>query len=281
MTLEIGFLFGLLAAMVALFLTEKWPLDLTALALLLTLILAGYVTPEEAFAGFSSPAVITMLSVLFLSAALQYTGVAGAMGDRIRRVAGDREAPLIAAVMLSAGLLSAFMNNIAAVAVLMPAVMSLVRRTGVPASRLMIPLAYGAILGGTTTLVGTPPNLLTAQILVERGLEPFGLFRFAPFGLALLAAGVLFMVAIGRRLLPAATAGRDPRSPDARCASSTSATPCAWSWPASGASSSTSPSSAWLAKAGRRWLSRPMSPSGPAIASSSPGGRPRSSSSWR
>ncbi len=207
MTLEIGFLFALLAAMVVLLLTEKWPADLIAFAGLLALILAGYVKPEEAFAGFSSPAVITMLSVLFLSAALQTTGVARALGDRIQQVAGQREVPLIIAVMLGAGLLSAFMNNIAAVAVLMPAVMSLTRRTGVPAARLMMPLAYGAILGGTTTLVATPSNLLAAQVLAERGFEPFGLFSFTPFGLTLLAAGILFMTTLGRRLLPAATAG--------------------------------------------------------------------------
>ncbi len=207
MTLEIGFLFALLAAMIVLFITEKWSVDLVGFAGLLVLILAGYIKPEEAFTGFSSPAVITMLSVLFLSAALQTTGVARALADRIRQVVGPREVPLIITIMLVAGVLSAFMNNIAAVAVLMPAVMSLGRRTGIPAARLMIPLAYGAILGGTTTLVGTPPNLLTAQVLIEHDLKPFGLFDFTPFGLALLGAGVLFMITLGRRLLPAATPG--------------------------------------------------------------------------
>jgi di/tricarboxylate transporter len=207
MTLEIGFLFVLLAVMVVLFLTEKLPVDLTAFAGLVVLVFAGYVEPEEAFAGFSSPAVITMLSVFFVSAALQYTGVARALGARIHGVMGSREIPLISAIMLVGGLLSAFMNNIAAAAVLMPAVASLSRQAGVAPSRMMMPLAFGCILGGTTTLVGTPPNLLTSQVLTEQGLEPFALFDFAPYGLALLGGGVLFMVTLGRKLLPAGNAG--------------------------------------------------------------------------
>jgi len=202
MTLEIAFLFALLAAMVFLFLTEKLPVDLTAFAGLLVLVLAGYVRPDEAFAGFSSPAVITMLSVFFLSAALQYTGVAAAMGARIHRVVGSNETLLIVAIMAVGGLLSAFMNNIAAAAVLLPAVASLARQAKIAPSRLMMPLAFGCILGGTTTLVGTPPNLLAAQMLEEQGLEPFGLFDFTLFGVALLVVGILFMITLGRKLLP-------------------------------------------------------------------------------
>lgn len=207
MTLEIGFLFALLAVMVTLFLTEKLPVDLTAFAGLVVLVFAGYVRPEEAFAGFASPAVITMLSIFFVSAALQYTGVASAMGARIHRVVGGREVPLIAAIMIVAGVLSAFMNNIAATAVLLPAVVALARKAGLAPSRLLIPLAFGSILGGTMTLVGTPPNLLTAEALSNRNLEPFSLFTFAPYGLALLGAGVLFMTTLGRKLLPARAEG--------------------------------------------------------------------------
>ncbi len=207
MTLEIGFLFALLAIMVTLFLTEKLPVDLTAFLGLSVLIVAGYVRPAEAFQGFASPAVITMLAVFFVSAGLQYTGVASAIGGRIHKVVGSKEVPLIVAIMIVSGGLSAFMNNIAAAAVLMPAVVSLARQAGISPSRLLMPLAFGSILGGTTTLVGTPPNLLVGQVLSERGLTPFGLFDFAPYGLVLLAAGILFMVTIGRRLLPDGGAG--------------------------------------------------------------------------
>jgi di/tricarboxylate transporter len=207
MTLEIAFLLSLLGVMVVLFLTEKLPVDVTAFAGLSLLVATGLVTTEEAFEGFASPAVITMLSVFLVSAGLQYTGVADVLGSRIHRVVGNRETLLIVAIMLVAGVLSAFMNNIAATAVLLPAVVSLARQAGLPPSRLLMPLAFGAILGGTTTLVGTPPNLLASEVLTDQGLRPFGLFEFAPYGLALLAAGVLFMITVGRKLLPDRSGG--------------------------------------------------------------------------
>ncbi|NHZ73835.1 MAG: TRAP transporter large permease subunit [Nitrospirae bacterium] len=203
MTPQIAFLFALLAVMVYLFLTEKLPVDLTAFLGLITLIFTGYLTPSEAFTGFSSPAVITMLSVFIVGAALLATGVADVIGSRIHRLVGNSETRLIVVLMLTCGILSAFMNNIAATAVLMPAVATIAHRTGLSPSRLFMPLAFGAILGGTTTLIGTPPNILAAQMLDERGLEPFSLFDFAPMGLALLALGVVYMLTIGRKLLPA------------------------------------------------------------------------------
>lgn len=216
MTFEIGFLFALLAVMVYLFLTEKLPVDLTAFLGLSILIIGGYLTPAEAFTGFASPAVITMLSVFVIGAALLETGVADIIGGRIHTIVGSSETRLILVLMLVAGVMSAFMNNIAATAVLMPAVASIANRTGIAPSRLFMPLAFGAILGGTTTLVGTPPNILAAQMLEERGLEPFTLFDFTPIGLALLFVGTIFMLTIGRKLLPtrgnrgpAAAAGRD------------------------------------------------------------------------
>ena len=203
MTPQIAFLFALLAVMVYLFLTEKLPVDLTAFLGLTILIFTGYLTPAEAFTGFSSPAVITMLSVFIVGAALLETGVADVIGGRIHRLVGDSETRLIIVLMVTCGILSAFMNNIAATAVLMPAVATIARRAGLSPSRLFMPLAFGAILGGTTTLVGTPPNILAAQMLDERGLEPFSLFDFTPLGLVLLGLGVVYMLTLGRKLLPA------------------------------------------------------------------------------
>ena len=190
MTLEIGFLFALLAGMVYLFLTEKLPVDLTAFLGLTVLIFGGYLEPSEAFTGFSSPAVITMMSVFIVGAALLETGVADLIGGRIHSIVGSSETRLIITLMLVAGVLSAFMNNIAATAVLMPAVATIGSRAGLAPGRLFMPLAFGAILGGTMTLVGTPPNILAAQILSERGLEPFKLFDFTPVGLATAARGL-------------------------------------------------------------------------------------------
>lgn len=202
MTFQIAALFVLLGVMVYLFLTEKLPVDLTAFLGLVILVFAGYVKPSEAFQGFSSPAVITMLSVFILGAALLETGVADLIGARIHRIVGNSETRLIVTLMIVAGVLSAFMNNIAATAVLMPAVATLAPRAGLAPSRLFMPLAFGAILGGTTTLVGTPPNILAGQMLSDRGLEPFKLFDFTPLGLAILLLGLVFMTTVGRKLLP-------------------------------------------------------------------------------
>ena len=202
MTWQIGLLILLLAAMAYLFLTAKLPVDLTAFLGLAVLILGGYVGPTEAFSGFASPAVITMLAIFIISAALLYTGVADTVASKVYTLVGSKEIPLIITLMLVSGILSAFMNNIAATAVLMPAVAGIARRAGLSASRLMMPLAFGSILGGTTTMVGTPPNIVAATIIAERGMTPFGLFDFTPVGLVLLAAGILFMITVGRRLLP-------------------------------------------------------------------------------
>jgi di/tricarboxylate transporter len=202
LTVEIAILLAVVLAMAVLFFTEKLPIELTAFLGLVVLTLGGYVTPAEAFTGFASPAVITMLSIFFVSAALLHTGVADMIGGRVHRLIGDRERLLVVAIMVVAGVLSAFMNNVAAVAVLLPAVASIARRTGIAASRLFMPLSFGAILGGTMTMVGTPPNILAADLLRERGLEPFGLFEFTPVGSILLAVGVLYMITFGRWLLP-------------------------------------------------------------------------------
>jgi di/tricarboxylate transporter len=202
MTVEIGFLFAILAGMVYLFLTEKLPIDLTAFLGLVILLFAGYIEPREAFTGFSSTAVITMLSIFILSGALDQTGLADMVGRRVHALVGTREVLLIITIMVVAGLLSAFANNIAATAVLMPAVASIAYRSGLSPSRFFMPLSFGAIFGGTTTMVGTPPNILVAEMLRDRGMEPFGLFSFTPLGLLILAAGILFMITIGRKLLP-------------------------------------------------------------------------------
>ncbi len=202
MTLEMGILLGVLAGMAVLFFTEKLPVELTAFIGLVILTLGGYVTPAEAFTGFASPAVITMLSIFFVSAALLHTGVADVIAGKVHRVIGDREVPLVIAIMLVAGALSAFMNNIAAVAVLMPAISGICKKTGIAPARLFMPLSFGAILGGTTTLVGTPPNILAGDLLRERGLAPFTLFDFAPVGLVLLGVGIVYMITLGRWLLP-------------------------------------------------------------------------------
>lgn len=202
MTLEIGLLFALVAAMAYFFLTERVPIELTAFAGLVILVLGGFVPASEAFSGFSSPAVMTMLFMFFLSAAFVNTGIADVIGARVERTIGARTRWLMVATVGVGGLLSAFMNNVAATAVLMPAVGSIARRTGVAPSRLFMPLSFGTVLGGTITLVGTPPNILVGDMMRERGIEPFNLFDFAPVGLLILGLGLLYFAVLGLRLLP-------------------------------------------------------------------------------
>ncbi|CAN5729757.1 hypothetical protein BH23GEM9_BH23GEM9_32720 [soil metagenome] len=199
--------FAILLAAVVLFVTGWIRMDMTALMVLGLLALTGILTPAQAFAGFSSPAVITVAGMFVISAALARTGVANLLGRQVLRVAGSRETRLVVAIMLTAGVLSSVMNNIGVAAMLLPVVMDIARRTGLPPSRLLMPLALGSLMGGLTTLVGTPPNLLASEALRAQGLEPFRLLDFTGPGSLILLAGVAFVGAVGVRLLPR----RDPR----------------------------------------------------------------------
>ncbi|MFQ6057714.1 MAG: SLC13 family permease [Anaerolineae bacterium] len=211
MTIQIAIVLAILAGAIVLFVTEWLRVDLVALLVLLILALVGLVTPEEAFSGFSNPAVITVWAIFIVSGALSRTGVANMLGQRILRVAGSNEVRLIVALMVAVGVMSAIMNNVGATAVLLPAAVGICRQAKIPASKLLMPLAFGSLLGGVTTLIGTPPNLLVNAVLMERGLQPFSLLDFTPLGSIALVVGILFMALIGRRLLPAhATEDRMP-----------------------------------------------------------------------
>jgi di/tricarboxylate transporter len=202
MNYEIGLVLAILVIAVVLFVSEKLRVDVVALLVLVTLALTKLVTPQEALAGFSNPAVITVWAVFILSGGLSRTGIAGLVGRYVLRLAGSGEMRLIALIMLTAAVLSAFMNNVGVAALLLPVVMDIARRTGRPPSKLLIPLASSSLLGGLTTQIGTPPNLLISAAVDEAGLEPFELFDFAPVGGAVVIAGIAFMMFVGRRLLP-------------------------------------------------------------------------------
>ena len=203
MTLDIALVLGILAAAVTLFVTEKVRVDVVALMVLLAVALTGLVTPQQALAGFSNPAVVTVWAVFILGGGLTRTGVAGRLGGFVLRLAGRREISLVVAIMLTSGFLSAFMNNVGVAALLLPVVMDISRRLKIPPSKLLIPLAFSSLLGGLITLIGTPPNILIADAAKELGLEPFELFDFTPVGLTVMLAGVVYMALAGRFLLPA------------------------------------------------------------------------------
>jgi di/tricarboxylate transporter len=202
MTPEIFVTLSIIAIAVVLFATEKLRVDIIALLVLLTLALIGFVPVDQAFSGFANPAVITVWAVYIVSGALFRTGVADILGARITRLAGTSEPRLIAVIMITCGVMSAFMNNIGATAVLLPAVVGISRKSGVPLSRLLIPLSFSSLMGGNMTIIGTPPNILASSILAERGLTSFAFFDFTPMGVLVFSAGVLYMVFIGRHLLP-------------------------------------------------------------------------------
>ena len=205
--MSIVLVFIILAGAIALFATGWIRMDLVSLLVLLTLALTGLVTVEEAFSGFSNPAVITVAAMFILSAGIANTGVTGKLGEKIFQVAGTNEFRLILVIMGTVALISAFINNIGATAMLMPVVMNVAKKTRLSPSKLLIPLAFGSLLGGVCTLIGTPPNILMNTLLQQYAGERFSMFDFTPVGLAVLIVGVLYMAVIGRRLIPQRKAG--------------------------------------------------------------------------
>jgi di/tricarboxylate transporter len=212
MTFEIILTLTIIAVAVILFATEKLRVDIIALLVLLTLVLSGLIEADQAFMGFASPAVITVWAVYIVSGGLFKTGITDILGAWIARLAGNSEPRLIAIIMLTCGTMSAFMNNIGATAMLLPAVVGISRKSGVRLSKLLIPLAFSSLLGGNMTQIGTPPNILATSILTERGLPSFGFFDFTPTGIIVFLAGVAYMVLVGRFLLPSHTNVEDAQA---------------------------------------------------------------------
>jgi len=209
MTVDIFIVLVILGVSLILFISEVIPMDLVAMLVLGTLAITGLVDANGAFAGFSNSAVITVWAMFILSEGLTRTGIADVIGRQVMRLAGRREIALVFVIMLTGAVLSAFMNNIGVAALMLPVVVDVARRTRIPVSRLLMPLAYSTLLGGLTTLIGTPPNLLISESLTLNGYEPFGLFDFTPLGGAIMVAGILFVTLFGRFLLPKQRAERD------------------------------------------------------------------------
>ena len=202
MNLEISLVLGILAFAIILFITNRIRIDLVGLLVLASLAICGLVTPSQALSGFSNPAVITVWAVLILSGGLARTGVASQLGKFVLRLAGESEIKLLAILMLTSGILSGFMNSIGVASLFLPVVIDISRRTNRPPSKLLMPLAFSSLLGGLTTLIGTPPNILISEALSNAGMIPFKMFAFTPIGFILLLSGVFFMILIGRHLLP-------------------------------------------------------------------------------
>jgi len=192
----------ILGMAILLFITEFIRVDLVGLVVMSCLALAGILTPAETLSGFSNSAVVTVWALFILSAGLSRTGVASMIGRQLLRLAGNSESRLLLVIMLASGIASAFMSNTGVVAMLLPVVMDITRRTGRSPSRLLMPLAQATLLGGMLTLIGTSSNILISDALALNGLKPFGIFEFTPIGISILLVGTLFTVLVGRHLLP-------------------------------------------------------------------------------
>lgn len=192
---------GILLVMLALFVSNRLRLDLVALMGLLALTLTGLVTTSEALAGFADPVVLMIAALFVVGAGLFQTGVADALGRRVEAMAGQSLIGLTAVIMLVTALLSGFLSSTGTVAVMLPVVLAIARRRQISPSRLLMPLAYAALLGGMLTLIGTPPNLVVTAQLEQAGIEPFGFFSFALPGLVMLAVGLVYVLIAGPWLL--------------------------------------------------------------------------------
>lgn len=201
MTGEQALILTILAAAMVMFIWGRWRHDMIAIAALLLCVIAGVAPSSEAFAGFGHPAVITVACVLILSYGLQITGAMDALAQRVLPSSAGPTAS-IAALTALAALMSGFINNVGALALLIPVASQMAAKQNLPPGKILMPLAFGSILGGMTTMIGTPPNLIVSGFRAEAGMGSFGIFDFTPVGLAVTALGVLFVALVGWRLVP-------------------------------------------------------------------------------
>ena len=202
MTADIAIVIAVLAVTIVLFVFEVFRIDLTAVLCMLALGWTGILTSKEVFSGFSSNAVIAMMAVMAMGTGIAKTGVMDAFSDMIVRIAGTSRRRLIGVVSLSAGLLSGFMQNVGAAALFLPAILVLSKKERIPASELIMPLGFAAILGGTLTMVASGPLILLNDLLKSGGLRPYSLFSVTPAGLCLLVSGIIFFFLFGKWVLP-------------------------------------------------------------------------------
>ena len=206
MTVDIAIVLGVLASGFILFTTELFSIDVTAMAILSFLCFFGYLSPEEAISGFSNPAVLTIAFLFIMSKALQKTGILEYLIIKVKKLADKSILLGRTFYLLVIGLMSAVINNTAIVAIFMPVTIRLAHKYKLSPSKMLIPLSYAAILGGTLTLVGTSTNLLVNSIFVgTSNFEPLGMFEFFKYGIILLVIGLFYILFIAPRLLPSRT----------------------------------------------------------------------------
>jgi di/tricarboxylate transporter len=202
MTAEIALVLFVLAATIVLFVTEAFRVDVIAIMIMLTLPWLGLVEPAQAFSGLASNAVVSIIAIMILGYGLERSGIMNRIVRPIMSVAGSSEKRLIGFVSSIVGALSAFLQNIGAAALFLPAMMRIAKNSTIPISRLLMPLGFAAILGGTLSMVGSGPLIILNDLLKQAGQQRFGLFAVTPVGLALVAAGILYFLTLGKYVLP-------------------------------------------------------------------------------
>lgn len=202
MSYELVFVLALVVVTVVLFVAEKFPVDVVALIALGALLATGVLPPEEALSGFSNDAVITIGAMFVLSAGLNRSGTLEFFGASFRTAAQKNIWTATLGLMIAVGVTSAFINNTAVVAILLPVVVAVSRDLDLSASKLLMPLSFASMFGGVCTLIGTSTNLLVSSIAADHGLEPFGMFEFSSLGLIFFALGLVYMLTVGLRLTP-------------------------------------------------------------------------------
>ena len=191
---------------IVLFIFEWVRVDVVGIIMMALLPLIGLVTPKEAFMGLSSNAVVSIMAVIIIGAGLDKTGVMNKVAGPIVKLAGNSEKKVITLISGTVGIISSMMQNIGAAALFLPAAQRIGKRMGVPVSRILMPMGFCAIIGGTMTLVGASPTILLNDLMVLGGkkLEPFGLFTQTPIGICLLASAIIYFLIFGKFILPAA-----------------------------------------------------------------------------
>jgi di/tricarboxylate transporter len=206
MTIQIAIVLAVLFVALILFSTERIPIEVVAILLVMTLVLTNTLTASEAFAGFGNDIVITIAGLFILTGGLARTGVIDLVGRRLHRTAGESEFRITALIMFIAAFCAAVMKNTTTTAMFLPVVLGIAARRNISPSKLLMPLAFGAILGGTCTLIGTSTNLAVSGALPRYGIQPFTMFELTSVGVIIVGIGMLYMLLVGLRLLPSGKA---------------------------------------------------------------------------
>ena len=202
MTWEIGFVLGLTVCAVVLFVTEKFSTDIVAILVMIVLLVSRVLTPAEGLAGFANTATVTVGAMFVLSAGMFRSGAVNFVGKALGRLARYSSGLMLFVLMVGVGVLSSFLNNTAAVAILIPVVIVVARRADTSPSKLLMPLSFASMFGGMCTVLGTSTNILGSAIAEQAGLQAFGMFEFTKLGVIFFAVGVAYMMTLGRRLVP-------------------------------------------------------------------------------